>query len=177
MIGEIERNYAERWRATLDTTGQEKRSSYAAIDALKKEVVESYPEDQPERRLLAKKSFDHLKEKIFRDDILNHRRRPDGRRFSEIRPITCEVGWLPRTHGSALFTRGETQALVTTTLGTKEDEQFMDDLEKGEVRRKFLMHYNFPQYSVGEECRFRSARRSENRHGALARAALDPAMP
>jgi polyribonucleotide nucleotidyltransferase len=98
-----------------------------------------------------------LKETIFRDDILNKRRRPDGRRFSEIRPITCEVGWLPRVHGSALFTRGETQALVTTTLGTKEDEQFMDDLEKGEVKRRFLLHYNFPHYSVGEVGRFGSS--------------------
>jgi polyribonucleotide nucleotidyltransferase len=177
MIGEIERNYAERLRAALDTSGQEKRTSYAAIDALKKEVVESYPEDQPQVRLMAKKSFDHLKEKIFRDDILNHRRRPDGRRFSEIRPITCEVGWLPRTHGSALFTRGETQALVTTTLGTKEDEQFMDDLEKGEVKRKFLLHYNFPQYSVGEVGRFGSSSRREIGHGALARRALEPALP
>jgi polyribonucleotide nucleotidyltransferase len=177
MIGEIERNYAERLRAALDTSGQEKRSSYAAIDALKKEVVESYPEDQPESRMTAKKSFDHLKEKIFRDDILNHRRRPDGRRFSEIRPITCEVGWLPRTHGSALFTRGETQALVTTTLGTKEDEQFMDDLEKGEVKRRFLLHYNFPQYSVGEVGRFGSSSRREIGHGALARRALEPALP
>jgi polyribonucleotide nucleotidyltransferase len=177
MIGEIERNYAERLRAALDTSGQEKRTSYAAIDALKKEVVESYPEDHPELRLMAKKSFDHLKEKIFRDDILNHRRRPDGRRFSEIRPITCEVGWLPRTHGSALFTRGETQALVTTTLGTKEDEQFMDDLEKGEVKRRFLLHYNFPQYSVGEVGRFGSSSRREIGHGALARRALEPALP
>jgi polyribonucleotide nucleotidyltransferase len=177
MIGEIERNYAERLRAALDTSGQEKRTSYAAIDALKKEVVESYPEDQPESRKMAKKSFDHLKEKIFRDDILNHRRRPDGRRFSEIRPITCEVGWLPRTHGSALFTRGETQALVTTTLGTKEDEQFMDDIEKGEVKRKFLLHYNFPQYSVGEVGRFGSSSRREIGHGALARRALEPALP
>jgi polyribonucleotide nucleotidyltransferase len=177
MIGEIERNYAERLRAALDTSGTEKRVSYAAIDALKKEVVESYPEDQAEARLMAKKSFDHLKEKIFRDDILNHRRRPDGRRFSEIRPITCEVGWLPRTHGSALFTRGETQALVTTTLGTKEDEQFMDDIEKGEVKRRFLLHYNFPHYSVGEVGRFGSSSRREIGHGALARRALEPALP
>ncbi len=177
MIGEIERNYAERLRAALDTTGQEKRSSYAAIDALKKEVVESYPEDQPEKRLTAKKAFDHLKEKIFRDDILNHRRRPDGRRFSEIRPITCEVGWLPRTHGSALFTRGETQALVTVTLGTKDDEQFMDDLEKGEVRRKFMLNYNFPPYSVGETGRFGSPGRREIGHGALARRALEAMLP
>jgi len=177
MIGEIERNYAERLRAALDTTGQEKRSSYAAIDALKKEVVESYPEDQPEKRLTAKKAFDHLKEKIFRDDILNHRRRPDGRRFSEIRPITSDVGWLPRTHGSALFTRGETQALVTVTLGTKDDEQFMDDLEKGEVRRKFMLNYNFPPYSVGETGRFGSPGRREIGHGALARRALEPVLP
>jgi polyribonucleotide nucleotidyltransferase len=177
MIGEIERNYSDRLRTALDTSGQEKRASYAAIDALKKEVVESYPEDQPERRLMAKKSFDHLKEKIFRDDILNHRRRPDGRRFSEIRPITCEVGWLPRTHGSALFTRGETQALVTTTLGTKEDEQFMDDIEKGEVKRRFLLHYNFPHYSVGEVGRFGASSRREIGHGALARRALEAALP
>jgi polyribonucleotide nucleotidyltransferase len=177
MIGEIERNYAERLRTALDTSGQEKRASYAAIDALKKEVVESYPEDQPESRAMAKKAFDHLKEKIFRDDILNHRRRPDGRRFSEIRPITCEVGWLPRTHGSALFTRGETQALVTTTLGTKEDEQFMDDIEKGEVKRRFLLHYNFPHYSVGEVGRFGSSSRREIGHGALARRALEAALP
>ena len=177
MIGEIERNYAERLRASLDTSNQEKRASYAAVDALKKEVVESYPEDQIEQRAMAKKSFDHLKEKIFRDDILNRRRRPDGRRFSEIRPIDCEVGWLPRTHGSALFTRGETQALVTATLGTKEDEQFMDDLEKGEVKRKFLLHYNFPQYSVGEVGRFGSSSRREIGHGALARRALEAALP
>ena len=177
MIGEIERNYAERLRIALDTTNQEKRASYAAVDALKKEVVESYPEDQPESRMMAKKSFDHLKEKIFRDDILNHRRRPDGRRFSEIRLITCEVGWLPRAHGSALFTRGETQALVTTTLGTKEDEQFIDDLEKGELKRRFLLHYNFPHYSVGEVGRFGSSSRREIGHGALARRALEGVLP
>ena len=177
MLGEIERNYAERLRASLDTSSQEKRASYAAVDALKKQVVESYPEDQPEKRVIAKKCFDHLKEKIFRDDILNQRRRPDGRRFSEIRPITCEVGWLPRTHGSALFTRGETQAMVTTTLGTKDDEQFMDDLEKGEVKRRFLLHYNFPHYSVGEVGRFGSSSRREIGHGALARRALEAVLP
>jgi polyribonucleotide nucleotidyltransferase len=111
MQREIADRYSEQLRATLDTTSQDKRASYAAVDALKKEVGESYPEDQPERRLMAKLIFDYLKEAIFRDDILNKRRRPDGRRFSEIRPITAEVGWLPRVHGSALFTRGETQAI------------------------------------------------------------------
>jgi polyribonucleotide nucleotidyltransferase len=177
MLGEIERNYSERLRAALDTTGQDKIASYAAVDALKKEVVESYPEDQPEQRQMAKKIFDHLKETIFRDDILNNRRRPDGRRFSEIRPITCEVGWLPRTHGSALFTRGETQAMVTTTLGTKDDEQFMDDLESGEIKRRFMLNYNFPSFSVGEVGRFGSPGRREIGHGALARRAIEPILP
>ena len=101
MLGEIQRNYGERLRAAMDTTNQEKRDSYASVDALKKEVVEGYPEDEPDKRQMAKKVFDNLKESIFRDDILNSRRRPDGRRFSEIRPISCEVGWLPRVHGSA----------------------------------------------------------------------------
>ena len=177
MAREITEKYAEQLRVALDTTSQEKRTSYAAVDALKKEVVESYPEDQPERRAMAKLIFDQLKETVFRDDILNKRRRPDGRRFSEIRPITAEVGWLPRVHGSALFTRGETQALVSTTLGTKEDEQFIDDLEKGEVKRRFLLHYNFPQYSVGEVGRFGSSSRREIGHGALARRALETVLP
>jgi polyribonucleotide nucleotidyltransferase len=177
MLGEIERNYTEKMRAALDTEAQGKQASYASIDALKKEVVEAHPEDAPEQRAMAKKIFDHLKEKIFRDDILNKRRRPDGRRFSEIRPIECEVGWLPRTHGSALFTRGETQAMVTSTLGTKADEQFMDDLESGEIKRRFLLHYNFPHYSVGEVGRFGSTSRREIGHGALARRALEPVLP
>ncbi len=177
MMGEVERNYAERLRQALNTEAQGKIASYAAVDALKKEVVESYPEDAPEQRLMAKKIFDHLKEKIFREDILANRRRPDNRRFSEIRPIDCEIGWLPRVHGSALFTRGETQAIVTSTLGTKEDEQFMDDLESGEIKRRFLLHYNFPHYSVGEVGRFGSTSRREIGHGALARRALEPVLP
>jgi polyribonucleotide nucleotidyltransferase len=177
MLRDISERYSEPLRAALDTSTQEKRASYAAVDALKKEVVESYPEDQPERRHMAKLIFDHLKETVFRDDILNKRRRPDGRRFSEIRPITCEVGWLPRVHGSALFTRGETQALVSTTLGTKEDEQFMDDLEKGEVKRRFMLHYNFPPYSVGETGRFGTSSRREIGHGNLARRAIEAILP
>jgi polyribonucleotide nucleotidyltransferase len=177
MLGEVERNYADRLRESLNTEAQGKIASYAAVDALKKEVVESYPEDQPALRQQAKKIFDHLKEKIFREDILANRRRPDNRRFSEIRPIDCEIGWLPRVHGSALFTRGETQAIVTSTLGTKQDEQFMDDLESGEIKRRFLLHYNFPHYSVGEVGRFGSTSRREIGHGALARRALEPVLP
>ena len=177
MLRRIEGEYTDRLRAALDTSQQGKLASYAAVDQLKREIVESYPEDQLEQRAMAKRVFDYLKEKIFRDDILNHRRRPDGRRFSEIRPITCEVGWLPRVHGSALFTRGETQAIVTATLGTKEDEQFLDDLELGEVRRRFMLNYNFPPYAVGEVGRFGSPGRREIGHGALARRALEAVLP
>src|SRR4026209_654019 len=177
MLEEIKRNYSERLRMALDTTNREKRSSYAAVDELKNEVVDAYPADMPEQRQMAKAIFDHLKESIFREDILDKRRRPDGRRFSEIRPITCEVGWLPRVHGSALFTRGETQAMVTATLGTKEDEQYMDDLEKGELKRRFLLHYNFPHYSVGEVGRFGGSSRREIGHGALARRAIEAVLP
>jgi polyribonucleotide nucleotidyltransferase len=177
MLAQISETYSERLRATLDTTNQDKIESYAAVDALKKEVVESYPEDQPAQRAEAKILFNHLKETIFRDDILNKRRRPDGRRFSEVRAISCEVGWLPRVHGSALFTRGETQAIVTTTLGTKDNEQYMDDLEKGELKRKFMLNYNFPHYSVGEVGRFGSPGRREIGHGVLARKALEAVLP
>ncbi|MCY7377670.1 MAG: polyribonucleotide nucleotidyltransferase, partial [Pyrinomonadaceae bacterium] len=160
----------------LDTTGKDKISSYAAIDALKKEVVESYAEDAG-KKSAAGAVFSHLKEKIFREDMLGNRRRPDGRKFSEIRPISCEVGWLPRVHGSSLFTRGETQAIVTTTLGTKMDEQFTDDLEKGEVKKRFMLHYNFPPYSVGETGRFGGSSRREIGHGNLARRAIESVLP
>ena len=177
LISEVEKNFGDRLREALDTTGKDKLTSYAAIDALKKEVVESYPEDAPEQRMMAGKVFGHLKEKIFREDMLGKRRRPDGRKFSEIRPITCEVGWLPRVHGSSLFTRGETQAIVTTTLGTKMDEQYMDDIEKGEVKRRFMLHYNFPPYSVGEAGRFGGTSRRETGHGNLARRAIEAILP
>lgn len=177
LVSEIETNYTAKLREALDSTGKDKLTTYAGIDALKKEVVESYPEEEAEKRAMAGKVFGYLKEKIFREDILGNRRRPDGRKFSEIRPVTCEVGWLPRVHGSALFTRGETQAIVTTTLGTKMDEQFMDDLEKGEVKKRFMLHYNFPPYSVGETGRFGGSSRREIGHGNLARRALQAVLP
>ncbi|MCC6453137.1 MAG: polyribonucleotide nucleotidyltransferase [Acidobacteria bacterium] len=177
ILNDVKAKFAERLREALDTTGKDKLTSYAAVDALKKEVVESYPEDDPASRAMAGKVFGSLKETIFREDMLVNKRRPDGRRFSEIRPISCEVGWLPRVHGSALFTRGETQAMVTTTLGTKMDEQYMDDLETGEVKRRFMLHYNFPPYSVGETGRFGSSSRREIGHGNLARRAIQSVLP
>jgi polyribonucleotide nucleotidyltransferase len=109
--------------------------------------------------------------------MLKDRRRPDGRAFDEIRPITCEVGVLPRTHGSAIFTRGETQALVTTTLGNKDDEQRIEMFDLSETSKRFMLHYNFPPFSVGEVGFMRGAGRREIGHGALAERAVSRALP
>jgi polyribonucleotide nucleotidyltransferase len=177
MMAEIEGRITEDLRDALDAAKHGKLESYAMVDQLKEKTVAAYPEEEPEKRRMAGVIFDHLKEKVFRDDILNRKRRPDGRRFSEIRAISIEVGWLPRTHGSALFTRGETQAVVTATLGTSEDIQYLDDLEKGEVKRRFMLNYNFPPFSVGETGRVGSPGRREIGHGALARRALEPVLP
>jgi len=177
MLSEIEGRFAGELREALSVQNKTKIESYAAIDNLKKQVIESYPEDDPARREEAGSLFDRLKERVFRDDILNNKRRADGRRFSEIRPITIEAGWLPRTHGSALFTRGETQALVTATLGTSQDVQYLDSLETGEVKRRFMLNYNFPPFSVGEVGRVGSPGRREIGHGALAHRALDAVVP
>ncbi len=177
IVADVEKTWTDKLRKALDSTGRDKIEVYAGLDALKKEVVESYPEDDPGARATAGKAFGELKEKIFREDMLGNKRRPDGRKFSEIRPINCEVGWLPRVHGSALFTRGETQAIVTSTLGTKMDGQFMDDLEKGTIDRRFMLHYNFPPYSVGETGRFGGTSRRETGHGNLARRAIMSVLP
>jgi polyribonucleotide nucleotidyltransferase len=158
----------------LDTQKYPKVESYARVDALKKQVIEAAAEEQ---KVEARKVFDALKERIFRDQVLGDRRRPDGRAFDEIRPISIEVGALPRTHGSALFTRGETQALVTVTLGTKEDEQRLELLEGGETSKRFMVHYNFPPFSVGEVGFMRGAGRREIGHGALAERSLSAVIP
>jgi polyribonucleotide nucleotidyltransferase len=177
MLKEMEERYSAELREALNVQNKTKLESYTAIDELKKRVVESYPAEDEAKREEAGALFDRLKERLFRDDILNNRRRPDGRRFSEVRPIASEVGWLPRTHGSALFTRGETQALVTATLGTSQDVQYLDSLEMGEIKRRFMLNYNFPPFSVGETGRVGSPGRREIGHGALAHRALDAVMP
>ncbi len=176
---EISDGIAAKYRAeltdALDTQKHPKVESYAKVDSLKKQAVEGYPEEQQSE---AGKAFDALKERIFRDQILSARRRPDGRAFDEIRPISIEVGGLPRTHGSALFTRGETQALVTVTLGTKEDEQRLEPLEVGaETSKRFMLHYNFPPFSVGEVGFLRGPGRREIGHGALAERSLSAVIP
>ena len=159
----------------LDTRKYPKLESYAKVAELKKQVVDALPEEQ---RPEAGKVFNILKEEIFRDEMLNERRRPDGRAFDEIRDITIETGLLPRTHGSSLFTRGETQALVTVTLGTKDDEQRIELLEPGESpSKRFMLHYNFPPFSVGEVGFMRGAGRREIGHGALAERSLLRVLP
>jgi polyribonucleotide nucleotidyltransferase len=130
-----------------------------------------------EKRTLTKRAFERLRENIFRDDVLNARRRPDGRAFDQIRHISCEVGLLPRVHGSALFTRGETQALATLTLGTKEDMQRLDLLFEQDQFNRFMLHYNFPPFSVGEVKFLRGPGRREIGHGALAQRALVNLLP
>ena len=177
VFKELEEKLSADLRVALDVSNKSKIESYSAIDNLKARAIESYPAEEPELRAEAAELFDKLKERIFRDDILNNRRRPDGRRFSEIRPIAIEVGWLPRTHGSALFTRGETQAVVTATLGTSQDVQYVDSLETGEFKRRFMLNYNFPPFSVGETGRTGSPGRREIGHGALAHRALDAVVP
>ncbi len=153
-----------------------KLESSARMDELREENLSAIPEEEEERRIQAGMIFDHVMEKIFRKEILEDRRRPDGRRFDEIRAISAEVSLLPRTHGSALFTRGETQALVTATLGTADDEQRMDTLEGASFKR-FMLHYNFPPFSVGEVKMLRGPGRREVGHGALAERSLLPVMP
>ncbi|MBZ0113549.1 MAG: polyribonucleotide nucleotidyltransferase, partial [Thermoanaerobaculia bacterium] len=134
------------------------------------------PEGDEELRGKAKRVIHDMEEEILRDCVLNDRRRFDGRTLDEIRDISIEVGLLPRTHGSALFTRGETQALVTTTLGTGRDAQIIEEYE-GESKQKFLLHYNFPPFSVGEVRFLRGPGRREIGHGVLARRALTPLLP
>src|SRR5260370_19545401 len=125
-----------------------------------------------EKRTLTKRALERLRENIFRDDVLNARRRPDGRAFDQIRLITCEVGLLPRVHGSALFTRGETHALATLTLGTKEDMQRLRLLFDPDQFNRFMLHYNFPPFSRVEMKYLLAPGRREIGHGALSQPAI-----
>ena len=153
-----------------------KLENYDRVDQVLGELVAAIPEDEVERQLEAKQIFKDLKEKVLRDEVLERGLRLDGRKFDEIRPIWIETGVLPRTHGSAVFTRGETQALVTCTLGTAEDAQKIEGFE-GEQWKSFMLHYNFPPFSVGEVAFLRGPGRREVGHGALAERALVPLIP
>jgi len=173
---EVFQKIAEPLHEAMDTSKYVKQQSHRKIAAIREELINSYPEEDEEKRRQAARYFDAVEERLFRDDVLQKGLRPDRRAFDQVREITCEVGMLPRTHGSALFTRGETQALVTVTLGTGEDQQRLDVLE-GEAFKRFMLHYNFPPFSVGEVKFLRGPGRREIGHGALAERALLSVIP
>jgi polyribonucleotide nucleotidyltransferase len=153
-----------------------KLENYERVDQVLDDLIASIPESEVERKTEAKAIFKELKEKVLRDEVLERGVRLDGRRFDEIRPIWSEAGVLPRTHGSVVFTRGETQALVTCTLGTADDEQKVEHVG-GEFYKRFMLHYNFPPFSVGEVQFLRGPGRREVGHGALAERALASVVP
>ena len=155
---------------------RDKLENYAAVDRVLDDYLATLPEDDAERRGDVKAVFKGLKERVLRDEVLERGHRLDGRAFDEIRTITADVGLLPRTHGSAVFTRGETQALVTATLGTADDKQKVE-LVDGEMYRRFMLHYNFPPFSVGEVKFLRGPGRREIGHGNLAERSLLPVLP
>jgi polyribonucleotide nucleotidyltransferase len=176
QVGEIESAMAGPLLEAMRKTN--KLEMYARMKQVRDEYLASLnPETEAEKRATVPAAYDGLREKILRNEILNNGRRLDGRRFDEIRPIHSEVGVLPRTHGSALFTRGETQALVTVTLGTSEDSQIIDTVQEPDHRKRFMLHYNFPPFSVGEVKFLRGPGRREIGHGALAERAVRVMLP
>ncbi len=174
LYEEVRGAVAANLKTALFTKKKFERKS--AVSEVVKGYLETIPEAEAEKRGQVKKIFSRLEEEILREVVLNDRIRFDSRKLDEIRPIQIELGILPRTHGSALFTRGETQALVTATLGTGRDAQLIEEYE-GETKQKFMLHYNFPPFSVGEVKFLRGPGRREIGHGVLARRALTPMLP
>jgi polyribonucleotide nucleotidyltransferase len=160
----------------LDTKKHPKAESYDLVKGIKKKLLADIPEEDEDAQAKLKQYYETLRERIFREEVIEKKRRPDARAFDEIREIWIEAGVLPRTHGSAIFTRGETQALVTTTLGTSDDMQRLEGFE-GEAKKRFMLHYNFPPFSVGEVAFLRGAGRREIGHGALAERAVSAVLP
>src|SRR6185312_3164842 len=173
---DLKSRIGDRLKDALDTKSNGKTESYALIKQIKDELAAGIPADDTTG---AKKKlntyYELLRERTFREQVTKERIRPDRRGFDEIRPISIETGVLPRTHGSALFTRGETQALVTATLGTPDEAQRMESYE-GEQRKNFMLHYNFPPFSVGETGRMTGVGRREVGHGALAERAISAVL-
>jgi len=171
----LKSRWTEELREALKVRGKFEQKD--AINAVREKALAELGEDEVEDQTpWVKKIFGSMVKAITRETILDQRERLDGRAFDQIRPVTCEVGVLPRTHGSALFTRGETQAIVTCTLGTSDDTQLIESVE-GDRRESFMLHYNFPPFSVGEARFLRGPGRREIGHGALARRALTPVIP
>ncbi len=173
----MKKTHGAKLQDALNTEKHPKKESYHLVDDLQAEILKAVPEEDEEKLALTKRAFDRLREDIFRHEVLKAKRRPDGRAFDQVRKITCEAGLLPRVHGSALFTRGETQALATLTLGTKEDMQRLDLLFAQDTFKRFMLHYNFPPFSVGEVKPLRGAGRREIGHGALAERAIANLLP
>ncbi|HOO16270.1 MAG: polyribonucleotide nucleotidyltransferase [Phycisphaerae bacterium] len=178
FIEDIRRRVLDDLKAAKTITGKQERNE--AVKAIYDRVIEELcpegaenPEHTPDE---VKAIISSIEEEYVRQRILKDHVRPDGRKLTEIRPISAEVGWLPRVHGSALFSRGETQAMVTCTLGTSRDEQIVDDLVE-EYSKKFLLHYNFPPFSVGEVRKIMGPGRREIGHGALAERSLEAVLP
>jgi polyribonucleotide nucleotidyltransferase len=174
IVGRVEELARTRLEQAIEIP--EKQERYKRLAEVKAEVVTQVASEFLGKDKHIKGAFDELKRKVFRGLVVKRERRIDGRGLKDIRPITCEVEVLPRTHGSALFTRGETQALVVATLGTAADEQRVDAL-LGEHFKKFMLHYNFPPFSVGEVKFLRGPGRREIGHGNLAERALLPVLP
>jgi polyribonucleotide nucleotidyltransferase len=173
---DLEKRVGAQLTDALDTKKHPKAESYTLVKEIKKKLQEALPEDDEEAKQKLNHYYETLRERIFRDQVIKQKRRPDARAFDEVREIWIEAGVLPRTHGSAIFTRGETQALVTTTLGTSDDMQRLEGFE-GEAKKRFLLHYNFPPFSVGEVAFMRGAGRREIGHGALAERAISAVLP
>src|ERR1700691_3333095 len=172
----LESQIGGRLSDALDTAKHPKAESYELVRTLEKELLAAVPEDDAAAKSKLKEYYETLRERIFRNQVIDNKRRPDGRAFDQIREIWIEAGVLPRAHGSAIFTRGETQALVTTTLGTSDDMQRLEGFE-GEAKKRFMLHYNFPPFSVGEVGFMRGAGRREIGHGALAERAVSAVLP
>jgi polyribonucleotide nucleotidyltransferase len=171
------REYAEA-KMRLAINAKEKASRTNAVKAVKTETLEALAELFPDHAKEIAAELDEIEYRTMRAQVLEKGERVDGRKLDTIRPISIEVGLLPRVHGSALFTRGETQALVSVTLGTQEDEQRIDSIDvAGETTKSFMLHYNFPPYSTGEVKMVRGTSRREVGHGALAERALQPLLP
>jgi len=166
----------DKLKDALDTQKHPKFESYALVKEIKDELKRDLPEGDAAEAKKLSKYYELLRENIFREQVLKERIRPDHREFDQIRQVTVEVGVLPRVHGSALFTRGETQALVSATLGTTDDAQRLESYE-GEQKRRFMLHYNFPPFSVGEVGRMTGVGRREIGHGALASRAIEAVLP
>jgi polyribonucleotide nucleotidyltransferase len=172
----LQAKVGDRLKDALDTKTHPKAESYALVKQIKDELAKDLPEGDADAKKKLAKYYEVMRERIFREQVTKDRIRPDRRSFDQIREITIEVGVLPRVHGSALFTRGETQALVTVTLGTTDDQQRLETFQ-GEQRKRFMLHYNFPPFSVGEVGRMTGVGRREIGHGALAERAISAVLP